>query len=87
MKQGERDGFGLSESEIAEIIKQNNQPALRECLMCGKLFPSPGPHIRRCALCKEKVENAEKCGHSTYRMPAVYSVPNQAWITAQCDEE
>ncbi|GAB62688.1 MAG: hypothetical protein DWB56_14725 [Candidatus Jettenia sp.] len=78
-------GFGLSETEA--IIKQNNRPALRGCLMCGEQFHSPGPHIRRCAPCEEKIINAEKCGYSTYRMPVQYAVPNQAWRHVQCDEE
>jgi len=31
---------------------ENAKPRLRDCLMCGRRFPSEGPHHRICPKCK-----------------------------------
>jgi len=36
--------------------------AERECLWCGNTFQSPSPGHRKCPACKEKEQDAERCG-------------------------
>ena len=42
----------------------------RLCLMCGKMFPSKGPHNRRCTVCEIKLDQANE---NTYYEPERYS--------------